>query len=183
MSQTIAATYPMTETHQGTEIAYRLMTPKDEKALLRFANTLTEEDLLYLRTDITQPEVIAEWVKNIRIGRTTTLIAEEDGHIVGYGSLHSNQVLWTRHIGEIRVLVAAKVRGLHIGRSFVTKLYTIAKEQGLDRIIAQIASNQPRVRHMFENLGFEPQALLTDWLRDRSHRTHDLIIMSQNVVD
>ena len=174
--------FPITEPFGGTEVTFRIMTGKDEEEVLRFANMLPESDLKFLRLDITQPEVVSEWIKNIKNGRTRTILAEEDGGIVGYGSLHYNQTYWTRHIGEIRMMVIGKLRGLGVGRALVTKLHRLAKNEALERVIVQIAADQPKVRMMFEDLRFEPEAILSDWLRDREGRTHDLLIMSQDVL-
>ena len=175
------ATYPLHKDFDKTAITFRLMTPKDESAMIDFSGTLPESDIIYLRMDITQPEVIEEWVNNIKIGRTITILVEEKGELIGYGSLHYNQLDWTRHIGEIRFLVDAKVRGLGVGRALMEQLAEIAEEKGLARVIVQIPATQPKVRKMVELLGYEPQALLTDWLKDRHNRPHDLIIMSKNL--
>ena len=173
--------YPRTETFGKNRLTFRMMTASDEKLLLRFANTLPESDLIFLRMDITQPEVVSEWITNLRQGRTTTILVEEANTVVGYVSLHKSNLSWTRHIGEIRVMVAPSLRGLGIGRLLVKQAITLAAEAGLERVIVQIPANQPRVRHMFEELDFDPAAFLTDWLKDRNNKTHDLIIMSEEV--
>lgn len=51
-------------------------------------------------------------------GRNTTVLAEEGGKLLGYGSLHHGQTRWTRHLGEIRLLVAPGQRGRGVGRLF-----------------------------------------------------------------
>lgn len=175
-------TYPMTQDFDASSVSFRLMTAEDRDLLLEFAQSLPESDLIYLRMDITQPEIIDEWIENLQAGRTITIFAEEDGDVIGYGSLHMNRLMWTRHIGEIRILVDARVRGGGVGRSLASQLTDIAKEQQLYRVVVQIPAEQPRVRNMFEELGFEPQAILPDWLKDRHNRPHDLVIMSKNVV-
>lgn len=177
--------YPVTENFGGHPITFKLMRPQDEatveQAVLKFAQSLPAGDLVFLRMDITQPDVVREWVENILRGRTITVLAEENGEVVGYGNLHLSKLQWTRHIGEIRVLVSAKFRGLGVGERIVDELKKIAQELGLLRVIAHIASNQPRVRAMFERLDFHAEALLTDWLKDRNHQKHDLVIMSHEI--
>lgn len=173
--------YPILQDFGDRRISFRLMTDSDSAMLLKFANQLPEADLIFLRMDITQPEVVAEWVNNIERAKTITLIAEEDGTMIAYGSIHYNQLQWTRHMGELRIMVSPKFRGLSIGRFLVNELFQLAKELGLERVVVQIPSNQPRVRKMFEDLDFAAAALLTDWLKDRNNRTHDLIIMSRNM--
>lgn len=175
--------YPIGKAFGERTLSIRLMTPSDSKTVLAYATKLPESDLIFLRMDITQPEVVAEWMRNIEMEKTTTLIAEEDGEMLAYGSLHHNQLHWTRHIGELRIMVSPKLRGLAIGRFLVQELFQVAQVLELERVIVQIPSNQPRVRKMFEGLGFSPAALLTDWLKDRNNRMHDLVIMSVNLGD
>lgn len=178
-----SARYPITRDFGDRTFSFRLMTASDSGTILKFANRLPEGDLIFLRMDITQPEVVAEWVNNIECAKTITLIAEEDGAMFAYGSIHYNQLQWTRHMGELRLMVYPEYRGLAIGRFLVNELFQVAKELGLERVVVQIPSNQPRVRKMFEDLHFTPAALLTDWLKDRNNRMHDLIIMSRNIED
>ena len=179
--------FPWTKKFGSHSITFRLLTPDDsdsiQKAVLKFANTLQPADLIFLRMDITQPQVVEEWVHNIRIGRTTTILAEEDDTVVGYANLHRSPLQWTRHMGEIRVLVGPKHRGSGIGECLFNELIHLAEDAGLERVVAHTPSNQPRVRSMLESMDFEPEALLTDWLMDRDNETHDLIIMSRSLVD
>lgn len=167
------------------KVTFRLMDPSDalslQEAINKFVSNLPASDLVFLRMDITQPQVVEEWIDNVKRGRTVTLLAELDGEIVGYGNLHLSSLQWTQHIGEVRVLVASKHRKFGIGKELAADMIQIAYEKGLSRVVAHIASTQPRVRAMFESLGFEPEALLTDWLKDHNGTIHDLIIMSHSI--
>lgn len=177
--------YPWTEKLGRYDITFKLMRPQDEatveQALLKFTQSLPASDLVFLRMDITQPDVVREWVENILRRRTITVLAEVNGEVVGYGNLHLSRLQWTRHIGEIRVLVGAKYRGLGLGETLANEMMKLARENGLLRVVAHIGSDQPRVRAMFERLGFHAEALLTDWLKDRNHQKHDLVIMSNEI--
>ena len=177
--------YPRTEKFGSQDVTFNLMKPEHgpnvEQALLKFTQSLPASDLVFLRMDITQPDVVREWMQNIEQGRTLTVLAEVAGMIVGYGNLHLSRLQWTRHIGEIRVLVDAPHRGLGVGEYLVNDLMKLAAEKGLTRVAVHIGSEQPRVRAMFERLGFHAEALLTDWLMDRNHKKHDLVIMSHEV--
>jgi hypothetical protein len=50
-------TYPQTYEVNGKIVALRLLKEADKKALLDFANSLPEEDLLFLSFDITQESI------------------------------------------------------------------------------------------------------------------------------
>lgn len=174
----IKRTYPWIETINGKEITFRLMNENDQLGILRLARSLPEEDLAFLRTDITRPEVVDDWIENVKRGRTITVMAELNGQIVGYGSLHHDETKWTAHLGEIRVLVNKHFRSFGLGKRLAAEIFYIANEMKLERIICQIAADQPRVRQMFESLGFNAEAYLSDWLMCRNGKTHDLLILS-----
>ena len=177
--------YPLTEKFGGHTVTLKLMRPQSEpgaeRALLKFTQGLPVADLVFVRVDVTQPDVVHEWVENVARGRTITVLAEEDGGLVGYGNLHFSRQQWTRHIGELRVLVGEQYRGIGLGERLVDALVRIAHDRRLKRVIVHIASNQPRVRAMFDRLGFNAEALLTDWLKDRNHQKHDVVIMSYEI--
>ncbi|GMU94102.1 MAG: hypothetical protein AMXMBFR4_31600 [Candidatus Hydrogenedentota bacterium] len=176
-------TYPWTDVIDGREITFRLMCPEDRDGVLGFTNSLPEDDLMFLRLDITKGEVVDEWIRHIRAGRTISVLAMDDGELVGYGNLHFEETLWTRHLGQVRILVRSDRRRMGLGRRLAVEMFQLAKEKGLERLFVQMAADQPFVRQLFEDLGFRAEALLTDWVKDRKGRTHDLLIMSHHVGD
>ncbi len=181
-ASTFQRTYPWTTSIGGVQFTFRLMTAKDADAILAFARLLPPEDLMFLRTDITQPETVKYWIQYIEAGRTTTVMAESDDKIAGYASIHINDALWTRHVGEMRVLVGRDYRGLGLGKRLTNEAFAIAKEMGLKKITAQMSTDQGGARQVFEHLGFRPEALLADHVMSRDGQTHDLLIMSYDVV-
>jgi L-amino acid N-acyltransferase YncA len=179
----VTRTYPWTDVIDGNEITFQLMTRADRDALVEFAQSLNPEDLMFLRLDITQPKVIDRWLDYIDGGNTVTVLACESGKIIGYGTLHSNETWWTRHLGQMRILVQSDRRKLGLGRRLAVEIFQLAREKKIHRIFVQMAADQPHVRQLFEDLGFRAEALLTDWVMDRDTRTHDLLIMSHHVDD
>src|SRR6266852_9541197 len=75
----------------GTPIVLRLMIPADAAPIAAFARSLPEDDLLFLRMDITDPDAVAHWVRNLEVGLTTTVLAEEGGEMAGYAALVQNR--------------------------------------------------------------------------------------------
>ena len=67
----------------GRNVSLRLMEAGDNQRILNFANSLPPDDLLFLRTDITDPRTIDEWVQSIEAGTTITVVAELDSGVVG----------------------------------------------------------------------------------------------------
>jgi RimJ/RimL family protein N-acetyltransferase len=174
-------TYPWTTNINGTDVTFRLMTPADRDEILAFARSLPSEDLMFLRTDVTQESTVDAWMHYLEIGRTISLVAEVEGKIAGYASIHLNEALWTRHVGEMRVLVGREYRGLGLGKRLTNEAFGIAKDLKLRKVTAQMATDQRSARGVFEHLGFRPEALLADHVMTRDGQTHDLLIMSYDV--
>ena len=173
--------YPWTTTVKDTKVTLRLMTPEDKNAMLRFARSLPEDDLLFLAIDITQPEAVDNWIRNIKEGRAHTILVEANGKLVGHGSLIHEEQVWTRHLGGMILLLGPEMRGLGLGNILAGELFARARELNLRKVVARMAAEQKGAIQVFEKLGFKIEALLTDCVIDRRDRTHDLIIMSYDV--
>lgn len=165
----------------GAQVTLRLMTPADATSIASFARSLPEDDLLFLRMDITDPEAVAHWMRNLEAGLTTTVIAETAGRIAGYAALVQNRVGWQRHLGEIRTQVALPYRSQGLGRALAGEILSLARGRGLRKIVAQMTPDQKGAMATFERLGFRPEALLQDFVVDRSGRTRDLVVMAFDV--
>ena len=118
--------YPRTiDLPDGQRVQMRLMTAVDRDAMLTFARTLPQEDLLFLRVDITDPDVLDEWIRNIEGGLSTTLLAFDAKGVVGYATVHRNRAAWTRGVGELRVNVSAAYRARGLGRSLTAQIFDL----------------------------------------------------------
>ena len=178
---TVRRTYPWTTSINGVRLTFRLMQPSDGEAILQFARSLPNDDLIFLRSDITEAKAVDAWMNYIKEGRTISVVAEADGKLAGYASIHLNEALWTRHVGELRVLVGRDLRGIGLGKRLTNEAFAIAKDLGLKKITAQMPTEQRGARGVFERLGFRPEALLADHVMSRDGQTHDLLIMSYDV--
>ena len=177
-----ARTYPHTVTlRDGTPVTFRLMTAGDAGRIGAFARSLPEDDLLFLRMDITDPGAVALWVRNLEAGLATTVIAEVNGETAGYASLVQNRVAWQRHLGEIRTQVGPARRSRGLGRALAGEIFSIGRERGLRKIVAQMTTDQKGAIATFERLGFKPEALLQDFVVDHAGRTRDLVVMAYDV--
>jgi len=173
--------YPWTTSINSRSITLRLMAPEDERALLEFARSLPQDDLLFLSIDMTRPEAAEQWARYNQTGRLRTILVEEGGRLVGHGTLGHNELVWTRHLGEIQLLISPEMRGLGLGTLLAHEVFALAREQGLQKVVARMAAEQKGAIQVFERLGFRPEALLADYVIDRQGRTHDLIVMSYDV--
>lgn len=183
VGERLAAKFPCTVTlKDGTQTSIRLMTPADADRVAQFARSLPEEDLLFLRIDITNPDVIRnQWLRNQAVGRGVALIAEVNGEMAGYGNLLYNETTWQRHVGEIRIQVGRRYRSQGLGRSLTVEVFEVARRLGVRKIVAQMTSDQKAAIATFEKLGFQAEALLRDFVIDRQGKTRDLVVMAYDV--
>jgi L-amino acid N-acyltransferase YncA len=165
----------------GRRVSLRLMEAADKQNVLSFARSLPPDDLLFLRTDITEPALIDEWIGNLEKGTTVTVLADVDGELAGYASLHLEQARWTRRVGEIRVQVAVAYRGVSLGRQLTAQIFRLGQIRGLKKMAAMMTPDQAGARAAFEKIGFTVEALLQDWVIDRKGRPRDLLIMSHDL--
>ena len=176
--------FPWSETLNGEKVAFRLMDEGSAKEVLKFARGLPENQQIYLRMDITKQAVLDEWLENIARGRTYTVLAETAGGIVGYANLHRNEILWTRHLGEIRLLVDNTFSECDpLRQLLVNEVFQIAREIEVQRVVAHIPTGQSSMQRVFENMGFQSEALLRDWLMTADGKMHDLLIVSYYLVE
>ena len=180
--QPFKRTYPRDiKLGNGSQLQLQLMDGSKVDELIAFAHELPRQDVMFLRMDITDRRNVEEWVRNIEAGRTVTVLAYDAGKLAGWASLHHNEVLWTRHVGEIRTIVGPAYRSIRLGARLVEEIFEIAKDMGLKKITANMTSDQRGARATFERIGFRPEALLADYVVDSEGRTHDMLIMSYDI--
>jgi L-amino acid N-acyltransferase YncA len=181
LDMTDARTYPRHVECGAHKIILRRMTAEDEAGILAFAKELPSTDLLFLRRDITEPKVVAAWLRDIADGEIETLLALAKGRIVGCAAIVTNKYSWSRHVGELRVLVLRDFRGTGLGRVLTQEAFALAIGRGMERLVAQMTPDQTGAISMFESLGFRAEALLRDHVKDRDGVTHDLVMLGHDV--
>jgi len=155
-------TYPRRVKTEAGEIEFRHMTAADEAAVLAFAKKLPVHDLLFIPRDISNPKVLAAWIKEMERGGLTSLLAVKGSEVVGCGTIVRDELSWSPHVGEIRMVVSKDVRGTGVGRSLSQEIFALALEMGLEKIVAQMTVDQRGAIALFESLGFKAEALLRE---------------------
>jgi RimJ/RimL family protein N-acetyltransferase len=178
---TVKRSYPRSLPSEGGDIEVRLLRPDDEAALLAFAKRLTPHDLLFLPRDISEPKVVAAWVAASDDESMLTLLATRDGSVRGCATLVRDPLSWSRHVGELRVIVDPELRGSGLGQKLAQECFAIALEMGVEKLTAQMTTDQRGAIAVFEGLGFRPEALLHDHVKDRAGQTHDLVVLAHDV--
>jgi RimJ/RimL family protein N-acetyltransferase len=181
MSTSDRRSYPLHVATEAGDIEFRMMGPADEAAVLAFAQALPAHDLLFLPRNISEPRVLSAWVKEIERGAITSLLAVNDGKVVGCGTLVRDLHSWSPHVGEIRMVVSLDVRGQGVGRALSQETFALALGAGLEKFSVQMTIDQRGAIALFESLGFKAEALLRDHVRDVDGKKHDIVVLGHNV--
>jgi L-amino acid N-acyltransferase YncA len=176
-----AHTYPRSVDCAGVRIELAMMMPQDEANVIAFARALPENDLLFMRRDIRQPKVVAAWTDLIAQGRLASLLARSGGEVVGCAALIVDQLSWSPHVGEVRVVVGPKMRGIGLGRLLIQGAFVIALSKGLEKLVAQMTVDQRGAIAVFEELGFRGEALMRDHVKGADGCKHDIVLLSHDV--
>jgi L-amino acid N-acyltransferase YncA len=107
-----------------------------------------------------------------------TIVAWQGQTIVGYATADRGNARWTRHVAELRVVVAESCRGIGLGRWLLELVFEMALEAGATKIVARMTPDQAGARNLFQNLGFEQEAVLREHALDANGLAHDLLVLS-----
>jgi len=148
----------------------------DPAALDAFLQRVSERDRTFFKEDVDDPEVRAAWV---RAGASHS-VAVDGSDVVGYVGVVPLQG-WSSHVGEVRVVVDENHRGRGIGRTLARHAVLAALELGLTKMVVEVTADSEPTIAMFRSLGFDPEALLKDHVRDQSGEVHDLMVLAHSV--
>ena len=159
------------------------MTADDAPALLEFYRSLPPEDLLYLREDVTKPESMTRWVESIESEQGWHLLAVYEGRIIADGELDHQFYGWSRHVGEMRIVVDPAFRGSGLSMVIAQEVLAQATDEGLHKVMVQMMVGQHPALHLCERLGFCHEAILKEHVQDQHGQLRDLIIMAYFIQD
>jgi L-amino acid N-acyltransferase YncA len=180
MSETTRS-YPRQVECGGAPVEIARMAAGDRDALVAFVATLPALNLLFVPRDIGHPKVVDAWMRAIDSGEMTRLVARDGPAMVGCTAIFTDELSWSKHVGELRVLVSPTWRGKGLGRLLIQECFAQALELGLKKLVAQMTTDQQAAIVLFEELGFRAEALLARHVADRSGTLHDLVLMSHDV--
>ena len=175
--------YPRRVTLDGKTCVIEPMHAADGPAVAAFIAALPTHDLLFLSKDVTNPKVLAAWMEALVSGRVHSLVARDGATLVGCTALVTETLTWSRHVGELRVLVSSAARGQGLGRELVQECFRTALALGLEKLCVRMTVDQQAAIASFEGIGFRAEALLRKHVRDRDGKDHDLAILSHDVAE
>ena len=74
--QTATSSFPqVVKLDDGAEVELKVAEHDNASAIIAFAERLDEQDLLFLRVDITEPAMVKNWLNNVTLGETVSILA------------------------------------------------------------------------------------------------------------
>jgi ribosomal protein S18 acetylase RimI-like enzyme len=156
----------------------RRIEPGDHARLSGFFRRVPEGDRTFFKEDVLDDALIEAWTTDRRNRRQ--LAISPAGEVVGYLAVLPG-VGWSAHVGELRVVVDPAQRGRGLGRTLARTGLLEALDLGLAKVVVEVIADQAAPIDMFQGLGFEPEALLKDHVRDREGQLRDLVMLAHVV--
>ena len=155
----------------------RPLSPELAEPLEAFFARVPESDHHSIAEDVLTPGVVQSWLTKTRARRACAVDGEQ---VVGYVAVLP-LVGWSAHVGSLRVVVDPEARGKGVGRELARAGLLASLEMGLTKTVVEVVVDAVPAIGMFEALGFEPEALLRDHVRDKSGELHDLVVLAHEV--
>jgi RimJ/RimL family protein N-acetyltransferase len=166
----------------GPTVTLRPLEQGDAAALLTMFTCIPNADLRHLRDDVTDRWLIDRWVKTINVEKVFPLVAVVGDAIVGDATLHRSKLGAARHIGEIRIVIHPDYRNKGLGTMMIRELIGASSAWGLEKVIAELVSEEQSAIRAFLNLGFQQVAVLPDFFKTENGANYDKVILTYSLV-
>jgi L-amino acid N-acyltransferase YncA len=162
-------------------VEVRPPTPEDAAELLAFFLRVPAGERTFFKEENVDAETVGAWLAPGARGRRAIAVTA-DGQVVGHVAVVPLPG-WSDHVGELRLIVDPDHRRQGLGRTLARRALIDAIECQLRRLVVEVVAEQDGTVAMFEALGFRPEALLQDHVRDRDGGFRDLIVLAQSIED
>ena len=170
-------TYPKAlKLKDGRTVSLRPLQRHDADKLGTFFSTLPDEDRMFLRHDVSDPDLVRQWTEKLDFEQIVPLVALDGDTIVGDGTLHIAAHEWMRHVAHIRLVTARTHRHKGLGALIARELVALAADRDIEKLQAHVVEDK-----MFQAVGFNTVAVLKDMVKDRTGRKRNLAIMDNDV--
>ncbi|MFC1836537.1 GNAT family N-acetyltransferase, partial [Thermodesulfobacteriota bacterium] len=132
--------YPReTVVKSGACILLNPLVTDDKDRLVDFFSRIPEEELWFLRADLSDPEEILRWCEELDYDRIVPVAAinPEDDAIVALLRLYRRPSKCMRHIAHLRILVDPAFRHQRLGTWMLLDSFKLAMDMGIEKLVAE----------------------------------------------
>lgn len=158
-------------------LTVRRLEADDRPAWLRFVADIPKGEERFFKEDLGDSASYERWVES-----PCRSIAVEDGEIAGSISALPGQG-WSSHVAELRLVVGGSFRGRGVGRQLAQHGLITALQLECTHVFVEVVAQQEALISMFRSLGFQPEAILEDFVRDAAGVHHDLMLLTHHAAD
>lgn len=162
-----------------TPIGIDELTAADVDDVWELFRRLPDRDRTFVEHPVDDVDTVRRWLGDDRSRR---FVARADRRVVGYLAL-SRGVGWSRHVGEIRLVVDPELRRRGLGLQLARHALAVAVEEGLAKVVVEVVADQESTIGLFTRLGFRAEALLVDQVRDPDGNDSDLLVLAHRPAD
>ncbi len=145
----------------------------DVDRVVAFFDRVPEGDRTFFKEPVSGEPTVRAWLA----GGSTRLLAVDGDDVVGYAAVIPG-VGWSSHVGELRLVVDPARRRQGIGHALAKDALAAALTAGLGKVVVEAIATQDATIALFAGLGFQPEALLVDQVRDAGGELHDLMVLA-----
>ena len=154
----------------------RSVSEADREPFVRFVASLSHEELRFLKENLDPAEDALDRMLRVP-GPRHQVAVDRSGEIAGVSGAFPGSG-WSTHVAELRVVVSNARRGQGIGRALARAALVEALRLGCSHTYVEVVAEQEGLVAMFQDMGFEPEALLQDFVRDTAGDFHDLMLLT-----
>lgn len=158
-------------------LVVRRLEPADRSAWMSFVADIPPGEERFLKEDLTDVDKLDVWMDD-----PGWLVAVEDREVAGVISVVPGRG-WSSHVAELMLVVRAAQRGKGIGRELAHQGLVKAIELGCTHVFVELVAQQEALILMFRSMGFQPGAILEDFVRDGDGESHDLMLLTHHAAD
>jgi ribosomal protein S18 acetylase RimI-like enzyme len=157
----------------------RPFTADDVAAVEAFLDRIPKGESTFFKEDIAADGIVRRWAADTAARRT---LAWDGDEVIGYTAVIPG-VGWSSHVGDVRLVVDPGRRRSGIGHELARRALIDALNAGLRKVVVEVVADQEAAIHLFTGLGFTPEAILSNQVRDRAGEVHDLMVLAHDVED
>ncbi len=167
----------------GKRVMFRFLNEQDREALIQMFHEAPEEDVRFLKQDVKDLKMVNYWIDHLNYRKVLPLVAVEleNNRIIADATLHRGKHA-AKHIGEVRIFVGRAFRNLGLGSLMLEEILSLALQENLMWVKAEILADHKKVIKAFRAKGFEQKCALDDYFVRKDGVTHDVVLMIRPVV-